>query len=368
MIGCAGPRIGVVGAGSIGLAVAAVLQREGRTVTCLVDDDEDLVKRTVAHGRISLSGMCGNRDLALPPTTTDRSSLGESDIVLVAVPANRHEAVARETARWLSPSASIVLMTGYVAGTRLFSEWLSAEAPPDRPVPPVYELNSTPYLACSWAPGRVHIGGVKAWCELTSDHAMCNVDEVERLRGLFPQAVPTGEWLASELNNPNPIAHVPAYLCNLSQATFDGQALGGFFDLSKVADVAVATFRQAMEGERVSVMRRLGLESQIIDRDGFGRLSYPSGSREENPPRIGSMFLPRFIAEDVPCGLVPLESLARSLGVEVPVTSSMITFSGIAKQRDFRDVVNGARTLSGIHRPAAAKSDHGAPVGTASDT
>ena len=44
----------------------------------------------------------------------------------------------------------------------------------------------------------------------------------------------------------------------------------------------------------------------------------------------------RYVAEDVPYGLVPLAELGRTAGIRTPVADALTTVASVALQRDYR--------------------------------
>lgn len=53
----------------------------------------------------------------------------------------------------------------------------------------------------------------------------------------------------------------------------------------------------------------------------------------------------RYIYEDVPCSLVPMESMAALFGMKTPAISSMIDIAQIMTNRDFRNEGRSAERL-----------------------
>ncbi len=57
----------------------------------------------------------------------------------------------------------------------------------------------------------------------------------------------------------------------------------------------------------------------------------------------------RFLLEDIPYGMVPMESLGRLTGIPTPVTSSIITLASELTQIDFRSQARDLRYLKLDH-------------------
>ena len=52
-------------------------------------------------------------------------------------------------------------------------------------------------------------------------------------------------------------------------------------------------------------------------------------------PRFGPKLLRRFLAEDIPAGLIPMASLADLAGVATPVTRLLIDAAALVARKDF---------------------------------
>lgn len=333
--------IAVIGAGSTGLALVADLSSRGFDVAALVDRDSSRVEALRSRAAVRLTGILGTARLPMPLVTTDVTVVKDCRYVLLATTADAHREVARSLAPWMDRSHTVLLVTGYVGGSRIVQDALGARRPSTGDLPRVLELNSTPHLSCSARPGEVHVAAAKRWFEVASHDAEATVAEAPGVAELFPHVVQGEDALASSLNNPNPVAHVPAYLLNVMQARRNVQAsgpqeLGGAFYLSDFVGADVEALRVRLEDERVHVMHALGLGDLVVGRAEFAARAYPAGSREVSPPRLGRTFPRRLVTEDVPCGLVPLESLATGVHVDVPVTTALITLAGVLEGCDWR--------------------------------
>ncbi len=332
--------IAIVGMGNGGHAMAADLIARDFDVRVLVERDEALRTRLNDRGVIELTGMLGDLRVRIPQVMADVEAVAECRWVMVVTTADAHASVAAALARVANAEQIVVLHTGYVAGSRLFTRALSESGATVMPV--VVEMNTLIYSACSCEPGRVHVNAVKRWVELGAADAQAARAIGSRLRSMFAAVVPAVDALASGLNNPNPVTHVPLLLGNFSVAEREWTGTGpvtpreGFFHLGEYVTPAITRLQTALEQERIAVMRGIGLGELVIPSAEFIRRCYPSGSREDAPPRVGKTFSRRFYAEDVPCGLVPLEALGARAGVPTPTISSAITLVSRLVGEDFR--------------------------------
>lgn len=331
-------RVGIIGCGSTGLALAAHLMQRGVTVQSMVDQSHALLVRLRQSRKISLTGLLGAGDYPPPLYTDDYASLVGCDVIFVATTADRHFSVARLLAPVLQPGQLCVLATGYVNGAAAFASALSS-AGAAVAEESVVALNTTPHLSYAPGDGRVHIAAIKTWFEVSAATQAASKEAAARMSPWFPAATPARHQLASSLNNPNPIAHVPAAVLNAVPASREAHGLVapfGAFHLGDFGAPALEALRNVLDAERLAVMRALGLGAHHVGRNDFGLRAYGPGARETDPPRVGPTFQRRFVTEDVPCGLVPIESLGQWTGVQTPSISALISLICALEGRDFR--------------------------------
>lgn len=107
----------------------------------------------------------------------------------------------------------------------------------------------------------------------------------------------------------------------------------------------IASFIEKMDKERLYVSSLLGykLESVIdwVNRtyDSHGISLYESLQNNKKYREIDApdSVHHRYIFEDIPCGLVPLEGLASLLRIQIPYTSVVIDLANKLMECDFRD-------------------------------
>jgi len=161
----------------------------------------------------------------------------------------------------------------------------------------------------------------------------------------FPQFEPGRTPLETGLNNPNPMGHVPSYLCNLVLLREDAGKMGrGGLYLDELMTEPLNRVMDRLDEERLAVIEGLGLDGVSVD--AFSKRAYPPGSRVEvNVPRVGSRLMPRFLMEDIPAGLIPIASFGKLVDVETPLTLSLIELACVATGIDFWNI---GRTLENL--------------------
>lgn len=328
------PRLAIIGAGAMGLAWAVDLISRGFAVSGLVEADPARRSTLLTKPTLRLTGLLGTREIAMPQVL-DMEEAAKADWLLAATTADRHEDVARSLAPHMRSDTVIVLATGYADGSANFRYCLENAACRFEPL--VIELNTTPYLSALAGPGHIHVAAVKSWLEAAGNDMVRLESHRPFLENLIPQAEIVPDALASSLNNPNPIAHVPAYLANLGVAQGGAPAgeRGGAFYLDDFVTSQINLDRALLDRDRLNVMKAYGLRA--IPRAEFSLRAYGTPpAREKTPPRIANTFPSRMVDEDVPCGLVPIERMGIAAGVETPMMTKMIDLVSRAASVDWR--------------------------------
>lgn len=328
-------HVAIVGAGSVGLTLALQLTRQGHRVDAVVEADPVRRTRLRDAGILRMSGRLGEARLPMPHIVADPAEIAGAEVVFVAVTAAEFDAVAASVPAAVHGPQTFVLMTAYVSGVDRFSRSL-----PDRAGErEVFGLGSSPYLCFAQDSGAVQVAAVKSWVETIGESDAAAERGAERLARFFPQTVPARQQLAAALNNSNPVAHIPSWLCHAGTAA--GRRAQGCFHLPDFDTPEVQRLRLRIDAERVEVMVKLGIEGYALTRAEFALRSYGPGDRIAALPRVGPTFQRRFVTEDVPFGLAPLEFLAIKLGLRVPAISAALDAVEQREARDYRG--QGAR-------------------------
>ena len=127
----------------------------------------------------------------------------------------------------------------------------------------------------------------------------------------------------------------------------EGETFSRHFDYHDWISPGIHRVSDAVDEERTAVMRALGLRPVTYEE--FAALSYDAkweiiDAKEEVPPSSWTI-PPRFLDEDIPCGLVPISSLGAQAGVPTPVTDALIALGSLARGTDFRQHGRTVETL-----------------------
>ncbi len=351
-------RAAVIGAGAVGCATAGYLVRQGLEVT-LQDVQESLVAPLREAGAVHLTGVIeGDAPLALA-TTDGAEAVAGAQLVVTAVPASAHAAVARTLAPHLSDGAVVLLQPGATLSAVAFMH-AARQAGLTADITPVETLNAI-FTARLRAPGAVDVFAIKRTVSYAAlpAHRTAAVGRV--LEPLFPCLTPAGSVLAVSLHNMNAIMHPPVTLCNF------GSIDGGrpFLFYKDGGTPHVMELVEGADADRLALCEALGVEAQSVRQwyhSVYGLDQPTLYERIQACTPYDSIAGPtsidtRLMLEDIPTGLVPYCSLGEVVGLSLPTLRSLVTLASALYGRDFwaegRTLANLG--LGGLDRAALVK-------------
>jgi opine dehydrogenase len=335
-------RVAVLGAGNAGCAAAAHLTQIGLEVR-LYNRWENEIEAIKAQGGIQIEGVLGNDFYHIPIITSDiQQAVEGADLVWVATPAVAHEFLARQLAPLLPKGAHIFLNPGNTGGALAFAHALHENGGPKDVV--VAETNTNIYICRITKPGTVKIwnlGGL-----LFSAFPGRQRDTIfSELSTYFSKLVPVTSVLDTGFANVNAIMHPAVVLMN---AGWIERTEGAFKFYADGATPGIGAVVDQFERERLATMAALGITPKP-----FVEIFYLYGATTKEAVESGSAYVAmhesvanreiqappslrhRFLTEDVPFGIVPISHLASLAGVQVPITSALITLASAVSGVDW---------------------------------
>jgi opine dehydrogenase len=158
-------------------------------------------------------------------------------------------------------------------------------------------------------------------------------------RQLFPEFIPAANVLETSFNNIGAIFHPSTTLFNASRIE-----AGEEFEFYPSITPMVADFLEAVDGERIATAKAYGVEVDsardwltkayegIRGNNLYERIQSCAAYRGIKGPKALNA---RYILEDVPTGLVPIASFARTAGVPTPASRSIVDMACVMYGRDF---------------------------------
>ena len=346
-------KIAVVGAGNGGCAIAADMAYRGLDVTLVKTSnaihDDNFAYLQEHNGEMVLLDFGSNGSMnpqeletvekkgRISTVTRDLSVISGMDIVLIYVQTNYHEPLIRRMAEYLVDGQIVLINPGYLSTAYVLQYCGGKDLT-------IVEAQSSFIDGRIMEPGRFKVGFRNVRNPL-GVYPSANLEMAkQKLDQLGFPFYYLHNVVEAALHNPNMIVHTVGSVLSIPMI----DAMGNEFCM----------YHRSFTEHAWNVLEKLDAEKMdVLDKLGFQRLSYVEAckfrnslddsqdakavffeyaampTRAKGPVSVNS----RYITEDVPQGLVLLESLGRLLGVRTPVATALIEIAGAALGVDFRE-------------------------------
>lgn len=333
-------NITIVGAGHAGTTVACDLKSQGHHIRLLKTSkglhNEHFQKIVESNGKVIKEENGEVLEITLDIVTTDyEKALAGAELIILYVQTNYHEDVIRKMAPYLQDGQVILIEPGYLS-TLYFIKYCSEKKLT------IVEAESSPIDCRIVEPGHVTV----VFRNVRNPIAVYPASETERVHSMFESFgyhfCRVNSVVEAALHNPNLIVHTVGALMSIPRIEY---SKGDYWMYREVFTPHVWNIVTALDKEKMDVLEKLGCE----------RVSYVEACRNRNSldlscdatevffdyannhaPKGPAIPDSRYITEDVPEGLVLLESLGQILEVETPTCTGLINISNAALKRDFR--------------------------------
>lgn len=332
-------KVTVIGAGNSGLAMAAHVSLGGHQVT-LWNRSRATVAALIERPVINCDGVIDGQ-VPIHCVTTDMAvALEDPEIILITTPANAHKELAGLIARNLRKEALILLNPGRTLGALEFR--LAFENGQQGIRPDIAEAQTIIYTCRKTSPDSVHIIALKSDVLLSTFRA----EENESLLARLPDCIrdyfiPAQSMIETSIGNVGMILHCAPLLLNAGWTENEANIYRYYYD---GITPTVSGLLEKMDCERVAVSQALNhpVEStkawlertyHIGGDNLYECLQNNEAYKQIDAPRT---LQHRYIFEDVPCGLVPLEAVGRKHGVDMTLVSLIVDLASRLMGVDFR--------------------------------
>ena len=333
-------HISILGAGHAGTAVAADLSLRGHEVTLIKTShamhDESFNYLLENDGAVRLVEKGKAQQANIKHVTRDLSRLSESEIVIVYVQSNYHESLIKRIRPYLRDGQILLLNPGYLSTAYVLKHCSDIDLT-------VVEAQSS-FIDCRISkPGTVEVSFRNVRNPLGVYPASHREKCETMLNELGFPLVYLSSVVEAALHNPNLIVHTVGAIMSIPRVE---KTKGEYYMYREVFTPSVWRILETLDNEKMNVMEKLGCR----------RLSYVEACKYRNTlddtrdakevffwyanmpnPLQGPMVVDsRFISEDVPQGLVLLETLGLKYQVATPVCTSLIEIASAALNRNLR--------------------------------
>lgn len=333
-------KVCVIGCGNVGVAIATDLSINGHDVTIVKTSQtrEGIFEKIKSNNnRVYLKENGEYKQAVINKLSRNLEDVANADVVFVTIQSTYHEGLIKDMAKYLNRHQIVVVICSYMS-LFYFNQYCET-------MPTIVETTG-PYLE-----GRIEEhdkeGEIvfRVGCRLTRSPLSVfpfaeAVHCMEELRTLYKGFSCEYSVVESALLNPNLVLHTVGAVMSIPRIEFSKGNFCMYREAYSRSNKSTIQVMLQLDEEKKNVLKALKCEPVDIFKAG-GFLGDPmesfysyseSSDRAISPTSVNS----RYITEDVSQGLVLLESIAKEFGIDVPITSSIISLAGVALNRDFR--------------------------------
>ncbi|SCZ80204.1 NAD/NADP-dependent octopine/nopaline dehydrogenase family protein [Acidaminobacter hydrogenoformans] len=332
-------KITVIGAGNSGMAMAAHLSKEGHQVTIWNRSRRSIEKLIKTHS-IRSSGIISGNFSVHCVTDVISEALKDPDIVLVTTPANSHRALAELIAKNINKSTAIVLNPGRTFGALEFKAIYEKFNKTHEQI--VAETQTIIYTCRKTDEDAVNIIAFKESVLIASLDLPSNLEIFDYLpECLHKYFTPAHSMIQTSIGNVGMVLHCAPLLLNTGWTESKKNIYKYYYD---GITPTIGKFIEKIDLERVRVSEALGYKVEST-REWMIRTYHVTGNTLYDCIQANEAYKTieapgslehRYIFEDVPCGLVPLEAIGLKLGLDMNHTTLIIDLATKLLCVDFR--------------------------------
>ena len=329
----------VYGAGHQGLSMAAHLALNGVKVN-LYNRTQAHIQKVMDTSSVLCNGIiCG--EAKLNKVSADIAET-VTDIIMVTTPSSAHKDAAKTLAPFVDESTVIILNPGRTFGAIEFAEELIKNGASS--LPHIAETQTIVYTCRKSAENSTSIFALKNDVKI----AALKTSDIETVMQAIPQCLKGYFTLVDSValtsfSNIGMVLHCAPVLMNIGWIESDKTDFKYYYD---GISPSIAHFLEKIDQERIAIAKAAGYEVeslkewlertyQVQGDDIFECIKKNETYREiDAPPSLHT----RYLFEDIPNGMVPLEYIGTQLGVNTKNISTIIDLAEAVLDTDYREM------------------------------
>lgn len=332
-------KVTILGAGNSGLAMAAHLGYHGEQVT-LWNRSKPTISKLIETRTIYSKGVIEDAVKIDLVTTDIMDAIKDPDVILITTPASSHKELAELIAKNIKKDTLIVLNPGRTFGALEFKEFYRRYN--DEYEQTIAETQTIIYTCRKISEDSVNIISMKNNVLISTFDSYENNKVISNLPECIQEYfIPAESMIETSIGNVGMILHCAPLLLNSGWTESNKHEYKYYFN---GISPSIARFIEKIDDERIRVSKLLGMEVEST-KDWIKRTYDVQGNSlyecVQNNEAYETIDAPntlnhRYIFEDIPCGLVPLESAGRYLGLAMTNTNIVIDLASALLGVDFR--------------------------------
>lgn len=343
-------NVTVIGAGNSGLAMAAHLGQQGHKVV-LWNRSRSTISKLMETQTIYCEGIISGK-IKIDLVTDDiQRAVENPDVILITTPANSHKDLAELIGKNIKKEALIVLNPGRTFGALEFKEVYNKYNGQFEQT--IAETQTIIYTCRKTGEDSVNIISLKNNVIISTFDSDDNSKIIKRLPECIQQhLIPAKSMIETSIGNVGMILHCAPLLLNAGWTESNKHIYKYYYD---GITPSIGEFIEKIDCERIEVSKLLGMKVEST-KEWLERTYNVKGNNLyeciQNNEAYKTIDAPgslnhRYIFEDIPCGLVPLEAVGKNLGLAMTNTGIIINLASSLLNTDFR--ING-RNLQNLFR------------------
>lgn len=328
----------VIGAGNGGIAMAGYLAMIGYKVN-LYNRSLARISPLMKERIIYLTGEEKGYGVLNKITDNMEEAIDNVDIIMITIPAMGHYDIAKSMAPYLKNNQIIILNPGRTGGALEVYETLLKERNESNII--TAEAQTFIYACRTMTFNHAHIFKAKKEVTLAAIPATKTNYVLWLINDAFPQFISAKDVLETSINNYGAIFHPAPTLLNSGHI----ERCAPFEYYIEGITPSIANFLEKLDKERMELARMLQTEAlSAIEwlKETYAAKGATIFEAIQNNAAYKGLQAPqglgiRYIYEDVPYSLVPMESMAATLGIKTPAITSTIDIAQLMTNRNFRE-------------------------------
>lgn len=336
-------KIAIVGAGNAGCAVAADLTMKGHEITLIKTShamhDDNFNYLLENNGKMTLNEFGEIKTANIAKVTRDASEIRGNEVVIIYIQTNFHEQLIQRLAPYFEDDQIVLINPGYLSTAYMLKHCSDKKLI-------IAEAESSFIDGRIMEPGLFRVGFRNVRNPIGIYPAARREEAIAKLDQLQERFVYLNSVVEAALHNPNLVVHTVGSIMSIPRIESAKDQFCMYHEAYTRNNPATWAVLDALDSEKMDVLEKLGFERlpyveackyrNSLD-DGMDAkevfLNYAEmPTRAKGPVKVDS----RYISEDVPQGLVMLEALGKSLGVQTPICTALIELASAALGRSMR--------------------------------
>lgn len=339
-------NIAILGMGNVGTTLAADLTLKGNKVNLIKtskSSDDEYNKALFEKKEIYIIEEEKEKLAKLNMVTDDfETGLKNTDLIIITIQTNYHEELIKKIYKYLDKQI-IYMIPGYMS-TMYFKKYLGEKF--ENLI--FVEGESSPIDCRVVSPGKAKILFKNVRNPISVFPKKLEEKVFDCLKSFEYNFTLRENIIESALHNPNLIVHTTGAIMSIPRIEY---SKGDYSMYKEVFTPTTWNMVEDLDREKNKVLKTLGLkEVKYVEACKFRNSLDELRDAEEiffdyaqnSAPKGPSIPNSRYLTEDVPEGLVLLESLANELDIQTPICTALINLSNSFMKTDYRK--NG-RTL-----------------------